>query len=129
MPGYIGVDTVTGAIVKRYYNFEPLYEPDPSIEHIKVPRWWNALDCEYDRTTNTFSDTTTLDQKMHDALQYLRKARNEKLTETDWTQLADIPEPVKILWMDYRQQLRDLPSTVVDPMDENAIPWPIKPDV
>ena len=129
MSGYIGVDTTTGAIVKRYFNFEQLFEPDQNIEHVKVPRWWNPMDCNYDMVTCTFSDTTTIEQKMQDALNYLRESRNQKLTETDWTQLADIPAPIKTSWMDYRQQLRDLPSTVINPMDEDAIPWPAKPNM
>lgn len=127
MPGYIGVDTTSGAIVKRYYNFEPMFEPNTTIIHIKVPRWWNALDCDYDLATNTFSDKTTIEQKLADAFLYLRTLRNAKLSETDWTQLSDIPETVRNTWVEYRQKLRDLPSTVVDPMDEDAIPWPEKP--
>lgn len=39
----------------------------------------------------------------------MRGARNEKLTLSDWTQLADAPVD-KAAWAAYRQALRDLPQ-------------------
>lgn len=40
----------------------------------------------------------------------VRSDRNNKLTESDWTQLADSPlgETEKLAWANYRQSLRDI---------------------
>lgn len=39
-----------------------------------------------------------------------RKQRNQKLFETDWSQLPDVPTSLSNKYVTYRQQLRDLPS-------------------
>lgn len=46
----------------------------------------------------------------------LRRVRNQKLTQSDWTQLPDatLTESQKLNWQTYRQSLRDWPS-VIDP--------------
>ena len=56
----------------------------------------------------------------------LRKWRNMKLNECDWTMGNDSPiSPEKMQeWRTYRQALRDLPSITEDP--ENPI-WPTPP--
>jgi hypothetical protein len=46
----------------------------------------------------------------------LRYWRNEELKASDWTQVEDAPVD-KIAWANYRQALRDLPSTVTDPLN------------
>ena len=46
----------------------------------------------------------------------IRNWRNAELSKTDFTQLADSPKNVAA-WAEYRQELRDLPSTVSDPAD------------
>jgi len=47
----------------------------------------------------------------------VRKIRNLKLTETDWTQVADAPVD-KAIWATYRQALRDITS-------QSGFPWTI----
>jgi hypothetical protein len=47
----------------------------------------------------------------------IRAERNRKLTETDWTQVADAPVD-KAAWAGYRQALRDVP-------DQPGFPWDI----
>lgn len=54
----------------------------------------------------------------------VRTERNKLLTETDWTQLPDIPTEVKESWQTYRQALRDVPSTYSSPED---VVWPTRP--
>jgi hypothetical protein len=44
----------------------------------------------------------------------MRHWRNTELARTDWTQVADAPVD-KTTWATYRQALRDLPSSNVDP--------------
>jgi hypothetical protein len=64
-------------------------------------------------------------------MKLLREQRDSKLLECDWTQGEDVPESIKTKWKLYRQQLRDLPSTVT-PKIENGVltgfDWPQKPE-
>jgi hypothetical protein len=53
----------------------------------------------------------------------VRRTRNQKLTETDWTQLEDSPVD-KAAWATYRQALRDVPSQEGFPW---TVEWPEKP--
>lgn len=63
----------------------------------------------------------------------LRTIRNIKLTETDWSQLGDVPVGIKTTYESYRQALRDLPSTASPTLnaegyiDNSSITWPTKP--
>ena len=56
----------------------------------------------------------------------LRAARTALLFNCDWTQLADSPlsEASQLSWQTYRQALRDLPATTVDPANPT---WPTPP--
>lgn len=51
--------------------------------------------------------------------------RSKLLSESDWTQLTDIPLVTKSLWQPYRQALRDITEQRGYPI--NVI-WPIKPN-
>jgi hypothetical protein len=53
-----------------------------------------------------------------------RAERNRLLTETDWTQAADVPQATKDLWTPYRQALREVPEQSGFPVD---ILWPTQP--
>ena len=61
----------------------------------------------------------------HDAQQAksVREDRNKRLSDCDWTQLADAPVD-DLVWAAYRQSLRDVPSQVGFPWD---VVWPAKP--
>jgi hypothetical protein len=54
----------------------------------------------------------------------VRAQRDEKLVETDWTQLADSPAD-KTVWATYRQALRDVPSQAGFPWN---VQWPAQPE-
>jgi len=56
----------------------------------------------------------------------LRKERNVKLAETDWTQGADSPltDSKKTEWATYRQSLRDITDSATS-LDD--VTWPEKP--
>jgi hypothetical protein len=54
----------------------------------------------------------------------VRDERNTKLSDTDWTQLPDVPESIKNLWSPYRQSLRDVPQQAGFPTN---VTWPTKP--
>ena len=56
----------------------------------------------------------------------VRVVRDKKLTETDWTQMADSPlsSDKKTEWATYRTSLRDLPSASGFP---HTMTWPTEP--
>ena len=54
----------------------------------------------------------------------VRAKRDQLLSQSDWTQVADAPGD-KAAWATYRQALRDLPSSGTDP---DALTWPTSPD-
>lgn len=54
----------------------------------------------------------------------VRADRNQKLKDSDWTQVADAPVD-KAAWAAYRQALRELTSQTGFPWDAA---WPVKPD-
>jgi hypothetical protein len=60
------------------------------------------------------------------AMPHVRRERDERLTASDWTQMADSPlsESHRAAWATYRQALRDLPSVY---SGEGPIPWPQEP--
>ena len=56
----------------------------------------------------------------------VRAERDKKLTDTDWTQMADSPlsDSDKTAWATYRQSLRDLPTASGFP---HTMTWPEEP--
>ena len=54
----------------------------------------------------------------------IREERNAKLSATDWTQAADVPQSVKDSYAPYRQALRDVPTQSGFP---NQVVWPTQP--
>jgi hypothetical protein len=72
-------------------------------------------------------ESRSAEQWQRDAnLAGLRAERNQRLRDSDWTQMADVPMSGadKAAWIAYRRALRDLPQTVVDPT--NPV-WPTPP--
>jgi hypothetical protein len=64
-----------------------------------------------------------LAEKTNQRARQVRRERNQKLAESDWTQLADSVIN-KTVWAVYRQALRDLPSQTGFPW---AVEWPLAP--
>ena len=58
------------------------------------------------------------------ATRKLRAKRDNLLSESDWTQLADVSLDNKDAWQTYRQTLRDLPANTEDPKNPE---WPTEP--
>jgi hypothetical protein len=54
----------------------------------------------------------------------VRDTRNQKLKDSDWTQVADAPVD-KAAWATYRQALRDITAQAGFPWD---IQWPTQPE-
>ena len=61
------------------------------------------------------------------AMMQLRKERDEKLAESDWTQSPDSPltDSQKASWATYRQSLRDITDGATTLED---VKWPTKPE-
>lgn len=77
----------------------------------------------------TVSEKDPLDPILEAAefMRQLRLLRDQKLAETDWTQLKDISETVSTKYSDYRQALRDLPQICSDNGYTNMsqVTWPV----
>ena len=75
---------------------------------------WDAREAEYAAGANDR------------AAAEIRKERDVKLTESDWTQVADAPVD-KAAWATYRQALRDIPTHANFP-NLTETDWPTKPE-
>lgn len=60
-----------------------------------------------------------------DRADYERGKRDWLLTQSDWTQLPDVPLTTQAAWATYRQALRDVPQ---QPGFPTEITWPTAPD-
>lgn len=67
------------------------------------------------------------EQMLEDAFFNLRHQRNQKLKDTDWSQAGDVPQGLKEKYQAYRQELRDLPSTVSTLEEVENLTWPAEP--
>ena len=82
---------------------------------------WTTFKAKYDELETKFP------------MDELRMVRNNKLTETDWSQLGDVPVGIKTTYESYRQALRDLPASANPKLDDkgylddSSITWPTKP--
>ena len=54
----------------------------------------------------------------------IRLQRNKLLSDSDWTQLPDIPNSLKQVWATYRQALRDITLQTEFPQ---TVTWPTAP--
>lgn len=64
-----------------------------------------------------------------DTIDLVREVRNERLKECDWTQAADSPlsDTKKAEWATYRQQLRDMMTSVTNETEISSVVWPTPP--
>ena len=85
-------------------------DPD-NTDYQKYLEWVDAGNtAEVDTPTATWSD--------------IRCERDQRLKDTDWTQMPDVPQETIWKWKTYRQDLRDIPQKQTDPTN---ITWPTKP--
>ena len=119
-----------------------------AIASLYPGKQYSVRDNDYEQFTWYETDTpkpskAELDAKIaeleaNEPVRCVREIRNWYLQQTDWTQGADIralrgPEWCAT-WDAYRQQLRDITDSGVNPIiDEmgvvTGINWPIKPDI
>jgi hypothetical protein len=104
-----GVEQIDGQWYTKY-SLGPVFADTPA--HDDVP-------------AKTAQENETEYRSIKDAEQAksVRATRDEKLKETDWTQVADAPVD-KTAWATYRQALRDLTKQTGFPWEIN---WPTNP--
>ena len=63
------------------------------------------------------------------AMFYFRIERDQKLADSDWTQMADVALTTEkdTQWRSYRKSLRDLPAGLNTLDDVNNVVWPSEP--
>ena len=85
-----------------------------------------------DQTPPTEEEINAKIQELRNAepMRLLREERNRKLIETDWWAGQDLT--ITQAQKDYRQALRDLPSSASPSLDEQGnltnVTWPTKPE-
>ena len=93
-------------------------KPDQKLTKVDVyVEGGKAYDCKVEATTT--DERTTL---INNQWSNIREERDEKLKETDWRASSDLT--LSDAWKNYRQALRDVPSSQSDPF---AITWPTEP--
>jgi hypothetical protein len=79
-------------------------------------KWYTKYSvADMDDETKTAKDT--------EQAKSVRSSRDEKLKDSDWSQVADAPVD-KTVWATYRQALRDVPTQSGFPWE---ITWPTQP--
>ena len=108
-------------------------EEDENIFAVHSSMQW--IDCDNTITTNhTYVDGAFVEPREWTAeyqWREIRLRRDALLTQSDWTQNADVSVDVDA-WRTYRQALRDMPQNVSDPAsvygDSDHADWPTKPE-
>lgn len=95
---------------------------DGTVEYINVN--YDALIAQAEATPPEPAIEITPEQMAEDNMRSLRRDRDRKLAETDWTQLPDVPEETREAYREYRQALRDITINNTDPTTAD---WPEKP--
>ena len=92
-----------------------------SEQDVDITKTYGLVDGEITIT----GDALILSPEQQKEVQWeiVREKRNKLLTESDWTQLPDIPQATKDLWEPHRQELRD----VTNQPDPYNITWPTPP--
>lgn len=75
---------------------------------------------KFDYTSKKWVDTRTDETQWI----FVRQKRKQLLSDSDWTQLPDVPIATKTTWEQYRQALRD----VTNQPDPFTIQWPQMPE-
>ena len=116
-----------------------------ALQSLRPNAQWHMIGTEYsniywDDETQTKPTEQEVNNKIEELkisepFRLLREERNKLIAETDWTQLKDIDLDIirERNWKNYRQALRDLPSTAnpklteKGQLDMKSVDWPDKP--
>ena len=99
---------------------KPSYDDDQTVDRNSTPVLVNGAWI----VGWTVRDLTQAE--IDDLADSFREARNQKLDNSDWTQIGDSPlsDSDKTAWQTYRQDLRDIPDQAGFP---TTITWPTEP--
>ena len=123
------LDSNTLSVVDWYFADSPYVPVTPGIR-LEVPEGlsWDVVKgvAAEDGTVTLEADPLKVQGKLDAAWTQLRAERNARLAATDWVALADahLSQDRKDAWFAYRQELRDLPDLVTDPL---SVEWPLDP--
>lgn len=98
----------------------------PTVDHTKnvsegSPVLQNGVWVQVWNITNASAEEIAA--RTESQAEQVRAERNAKLSDTDWTQVADAPVS-QAAWATYRQALRDVPDQAGFPW---GVTWPEKP--
>lgn len=127
----VGADPVfegpqaTGGTVYQYSQPAGVEQIDGKwyTKYVLGPIFTDTTDEQGSVTTAAQHEQAYKAQKDAEQAKGVREERNRKLTETDWTQLADAPVN-SVAWSNYRQALRTLPEQAGFPFN---VQWPKQP--
>ena len=102
-----GVQRVFNATQPQLTDTQVLEEGTPVIVDDRWTQVWSVRDMTQDE----------IDSRNAAQAASVRAERNQKLADTDWTQVADAPVD-KAAWATYRQALRDVTA-------QDGFPWAI----
>jgi hypothetical protein len=108
-----GVERVFFATPPELTNTQVLVEGTPVISDNRWTQVWTVREMTTEEVASRNDAQTTS----------VRAERNDKLSASDWTQVADAPVD-KTAWATYRQALRDVPLQSGFPW---TITWPDEP--
>lgn len=119
-----GVPFVQGEYDKNHYYKNGVVKKIP-------PRLPDEKFFHFNTNTEAWENRYSKEQQEELLVKFIKdikKQRNQKLAETDWTQLKDVKFSTKEAkaWKEYRQALRDFPETILSPYQE--VIWPIPPN-
>ena len=99
---------------------KPSYDDDQTVDRNSTPVLINGAWI----VGWTVRDLTQAE--INDRADSVRAERNQKLDDSDWTQIGDSPLSAsdKTAWQTYRQDLRDIPDQAGFP---TTITWPTEP--
>jgi hypothetical protein len=110
----LGLDPVFESPTPTTTRYQTAFKD--GVEQDAQGRWlWKWSISEMDDETKAVKDA--------EQAKAVRSDRDKRLSDTDWTQVADAPVD-KVVWATYRQALRDVPAQTGFPYD---ITWPAKP--
>lgn len=113
----------TGGTVYQYSQFG-------GIEQKEDGKWYTKyvlgpIFTDNEEATAAEQEAEYKARKDAEQAENVRRDRNQRLAQSDWTQLDDSPGTQKLEWATYRQALRDLPTQDGFPWQVN---WPTTPE-
>lgn len=108
------------------FNVFPVVPVDPPAEdhNINISRSAEKQGDKWvEKWISTAATAEEITERTTSKALSIRQERNQKLSECDWTQLADSPVD-KQIWETYRQSLRDITTQPGFPW---SISWPAQP--